>query len=362
VCLLSFTSLYGDTGLELDGIKGLSFDNYNRVDGLPISYGMHGGSESFDVYIRTIYRLASERVGWKGGLTLNLSKRRHIDLAFTTYSYSDTNDGWRVGDFENSLSSFLFKEDFRNYYQRQGVSFSVLGDLGTFLRGRAEYRYDRYSNLKTVAELSLFGWDKEFRPNPPITEGWMGSVEFEMTLDTRNDREDPTIGWYQSLIYEISDPTFGGTFDFQYSELTILRYNRMGSGKNLDMRLFATLGSSTAPPQRGINVYGVGGLRGFPDNFEPQYRGFIASIEGRFTLAERFRKSPLYRDQIRFLLFADMGGVKEKDSDRGMEVDGDFGIGLEGSGIITYSGLFLAFGVDDGEILTRLTFRVKKEF
>ena len=190
----------------------------------------------------------------------------------------------------------------------------------------------------------------------------MGSLEFNVSLDTRNHPENPTIGWYQSLLYEISDPALGGIFDFQYTELTINRYNRLGRSKNLDMRLFAVLGSATAPPQRGIHIHGVGGLRGFPDDFEPHYRGFISSLEGRFAMAEKYRRSPLYRDQIKFLLFADMGGVQGKGSDRRMKVDGDVGLGLEGSGLFTYSGLFLAFGLDDGDISTRLTFRVRKDF
>jgi outer membrane protein assembly factor BamA len=302
--------------VSMGGLKGLTLDNYNRVDGLPISYGLHGRSTRFDFALRAIYRIASERVGWRGELTARIMQDGDLRLGVETHSFSDTNDRWRVGDFENSLSSILFKEDFRNYFQRQGVSFFLSGRLEPVLRGGMEYRYDRYSSLSTVADFSLFGWGKTFRPNPEVSEGWMGSVRFNMELDSRNARENPTTGWYQSLSYEISDPALGGDFGFQYADITVYRFNRIAPGGNLDMKFRAALGSGGAPPQRGIHIYGVGGLRGYPDDFTPHRSAFVAGIEARFTLAGRFRHVPLYRDRVKVLIFADAGKVQDSGSGR----------------------------------------------
>jgi hypothetical protein len=348
--------------LELDGIKGVSFDNYNRVDGLPLTYGFHAESQSFEFYLKAIYRFANERVGGKGGLTIRPVREPDIAVMLSIYSFSDTQDRWRVGDFENSLSTFFFKEDFRNYYQRQGLTVSIVSDFFDVLRGEARYRIDRYTSLGTVAEMSLFGWAKDFRANPPIEDGWMGSLEFELIHDTRNDVEEPTLGWYQTLRYEISDPALGGDFDFQYMELSLYRFNRIGRGKNLDMKLFAALGSESAPPQRGVHIYGVGGLRGYPDDFSAHYRAFVSTIEARFILPESWQLTPLYRDRIQMLLFADVGGVRSRGPDGLWTLDGDAGIGLEGSGLTTYNGIFLAFDLDDDDIHPRLTFRVRREF
>ncbi len=356
-------SLYPQTiEMEFDGIKGVSFDNYNRVDGLPLTYGFHAESLSFDFYLKAIYRFASERVGWKGGLTVRPARVPDIAIMLSTYSFSDTQDRWRVGDFENSLSTFFFKEDFRNYYQRQGLTASIMGTLFDIVKGGVRYRIDRYTSLKTVAEMSFFGWAKDFRTNPTVEEGWMGSLEFELKHDTRNDVEEPAFGWYQTLVFEVSDPSLGGDFDFRYVELSLYRFNRIGQGKNLDLRLFAALGSESAPPQRGVHIHGVGGLRGYPDDFSPHYRAFLSTIEAIFTLPEPFQVTPLYRDQIRFLLFTDVGGVRSRGPEGTWTLDGDAGIGLEGSGLTTYSGIFLAIDLDDSEITPRLTFRIRKEY
>ena len=348
--------------LDLDGIEGFWFDNYNRVDGLPVTYGLHGGTGSLDFHLEAIYRIANERGGWRGAITFRPARDRDIALSLSTYSFSDTRDRWRVGDFENSLSSFLFKEDFRNYYQRKGLTASLLYGLNDILTGEARYRIDEYGSLETRAGVSLFGWAKEFRDNPPVEEGWMGSVELVQEYDTRNDVEQPTMGWHETLLFEISDPALGGDFDFHYTELSVRRFNRVGRGKNIDMRLFAAIGSETAPPQRGIHIHGVGGLRGYPDRFVPHYRAFVSSVEARFSLGKAYRKTPLYRDRIRFLLFADVGGVRSRGPEGAWTLDGDAGVGLEGSGLITYSGIFLALDLDDRDISPRLTFRVRKEY
>jgi outer membrane protein assembly factor BamA len=190
----------------------------------------------------------------------------------------------------------------------------------------------------------------------------MGSMKFGIELDTRNDLEDPTLGWYQSLLYEISRPGLGGNFDFQHVSLTVHRYNRLGKGKNLNMRFVGIMGSSGAPSQRGIHIHGVGGLRVFPDALTPFYRGFVSSVEARFDLGIRLRRTPLYRDEMTLLLFADVGGVEEKNNDVGMKVDGDVGIGLEGVGLLTYSGIFLGVRLDGGHPSARITFRVRRDF
>ena len=190
----------------------------------------------------------------------------------------------------------------------------------------------------------------------------MGSLEFELQLDTRNDVEDPTFGWYQTLMYEFSDPVLGGNFDFHYAELSIYRFNRIGRGKNLDLRFIGVFGSESAPPQRGVHIHGVGGLRGYPDNFSPHYRAFVSTIETRIALPGSFQVTPIYRDLIRILFFADVGGVRSRGPDGIWTWDGDIGFGLEGSGLTTYSGIFVAFDMDDRDISPRLTFRVRKEY
>ncbi len=348
------------TDIELDGFKGLTLDNYNRVDGLPVSYGLSGKGEVVDFKLRAIYRVASERVGWKAGMDLYLARMKDFKLSLSTYSFSDTEDRWRVGDFENSLSSILFKEDFRNYFQRQGLTASFRGELGVIVTGWVEYSYDRYSSLPREAEFSFFGWGKEFRPNPPVEEGWMGSLKIGARLDTRNDPVDPTVGWYQSLLFEISRPDLGGDFDFQRVTMTIRRYNRLGKGKSLDARFHGVAGSSGTPPQRGIHIHGVGGLRAYPDEFIPTSRGFVSSLEARFDLGRGLKRTPLYRDGMKLLLFAEIGGV-DTNSGEGMEVDGDAGIGLEGAGLITYSGIFLGVRLDGGCPTARVTFRVRRD-
>lgn len=353
--------LHGNVELDPDGVKGVSLDNYNRVDGLPVSYGLHGRDERFDFHVRAIYRIASERFGGMAGITVRIKRGRSIELSLQAHSITDTNDDWRIGDFENSMSSVLFKEDFRNYFERQGFSVSISGRRHRMLTGTIKYLYDRYTSLRTAADFSIFGWDKEFRSNSPVTEGWMGSLLVCEELDTRDDPEWPATGWYQSFGFESSDPGLGGDFGFYHISVTINRYTSVARGKNLDVRFLGSFGSKHAPLQRGVHVHGAGGLRGFPDDFIPHRGAFVSSVEGRLDLPKVFRKGPLHRDRMALLLFADVGGVQDRGSVRDMVVDSDIGAGIEGSGIFSYTGVFLAFGLGDEGRTPRVIFRIRKD-
>ncbi len=355
--------LHGNVELDLDGVKGVSLDNYNRVDGLPVSYGLHGRGERFDFHARAIYRLASERFGGLARIAVGVQVQgeRSIELSLQAHSITDTNDDWRIGDFENSISSVLFKEDFRNYFERQGFSVSVSGRHHRVLTGTVKYLYDRYTSLRMAADFSIFGWDKAFRSNSPVTEGWMGSLSVCEELDTRDDPEWPATGWYQSLGLEISDPWLGGDFEFYHTSLTINRYTEVTRGKNLDVRFFGSFGSEHQPLQRGVHVRGAGGLRGFQDDFIPHRGAFVSSVEGRVDLPKFFRKGPLHRERIDLLLFADVGGVHDRGPVRDMTVDSDIGAGLEGSGIFSYTGVFMAFGLGDEGRTPRVIFRIRKD-
>jgi outer membrane protein assembly factor BamA len=348
--------------IEPDGLYGVSLDGYNRVDGLPVTLGLRGSRGRVAFHLRAIYRIASERLGGRAGVSLRFLRERDVVAALEGHAFTDTNDRGRMGDFENSLSAFLFKEDFRNYYQRQGVSASIAGDLHPLLRARAAWTIDRYTSLARSTDFALFGWGKSFRPNPRVDEGWMGTLAVEIETDTRDDREQPSVGWFQRLRFEVADPALGGDFDFRRAEWTVRRYNRIGPGRRLDARFMGVWGSDRSPPQRGIHVHGVGGLRGRPDDFTPRARAFVASVEARLDLAKGLKRAMLFRDRLGLVFFADAGGFREPGPDGERRFDVDAGVGVDGAGILTYSGIFLALPIDDRGDGPRVTFRVRRDY
>jgi len=50
----------------------------------------------------------------------------------------------------------------------------------------------------------VFRNDQAWRPNPPIDDGHYTTLTGTVTFDTRNDRLDPTAGWFLRARFENS--------------------------------------------------------------------------------------------------------------------------------------------------------------
>src|SRR2546430_12482691 len=59
--------------------------------------------------------------------------------------------------------------------------------------------------IRRPPRSTLFPYTTLFRsPNPPIDAGHYTTLSGTVTLDTRNDRTDPTAGWFMSAQLESS--------------------------------------------------------------------------------------------------------------------------------------------------------------
>lgn len=241
--------LYGREDIGLD---------YQRVDGLFL-YWSPGvlASRQFGTSLKGKigYGFRSEEWSASGSLVQPLDPGGHLQLVLSGYSGTAYTDQTGVGDNENDLAAILFKEDFRDYYWREGFTGQLVLNAGRYLRLAAGYRVDDYSSLENKAAWSFAGG--EFRPNPPVQEGNMRSVIGQARIG----------GPYTHLRleYETSGEDIAGG-DFEFEQLTSQIRHRipLGPDKRLDMRVkYGTALSGSLPNQRRYLAGGLGTVRGY---------------------------------------------------------------------------------------------------
>ncbi len=288
---------------------------YNRVEG--VFLGLNAPKQFIpDVGHFSLYGFAGygfELKKWRYLVGLDrwfFSPRDYrFEIGGEFHSLTDTKDLWRMPYLENTLAAFFLREDFHDYFQREGFSAHVSQNFTPFLKVTVEYRADRYGSLKKGTDWSLFGGKKKFRPNPPLgkDEGDMRTVYGEIYWDTRDDRNYTTRGWYARFSAEAAMEDLGGEFDFRRYLLDIRHFWPIADGENLNVRLMLGSSEGHLPVQKNFELGGVSTLRGF--EFK-EFRGssmLLGNVEYRINSRIVGESLDLCGSCFDVILFTDWG-------------------------------------------------------
>jgi len=271
--------------------------SYNRVEGMPITLGPvleTAGSNPFRLRAHAIYRTESGATLEPGALGYQLRAEQEIGghgrlrVGGGLHSVIDPIEEWHLRNLENSLSTFLFRRDFRDHFERRGWSaFASLRQL----RGPWEVDligvWERHTSVASGSPWTLFRNEDAWRPQPLVGEGRIVTLAAETRYDTRSIAADPATGWLATGRLErtlsadlvrpaavlagplpIVDPSvreaepWGG---WTHGFADVRRYNRLGPGSRMNVRLLAagSLGRGALPPQRQHALGGEGSLPGY---------------------------------------------------------------------------------------------------
>ena len=296
-----FRLVRGDEGWGRGDFLVATGKSYNRVEGLPITFGPRirtAGSNPLRVDALAIYRteagltLDPEEMGYHARIEQYLGGHRAAWIGFTAHSVIEPIEEWQLSDLESGLATFLFHEDYRDHYERQGVSvYATLSPPGSPLSLGVEARRETHRTLAVGTPWTLARNDDPWRPQPIVAEGDVTALLGTATFDTRSSAADPATGWYvrarleqavQSdlqrgtayLIDPGADPRLSPIpllepLDyrlFSSGVIDIRRYNRVDPSSRLNFRLVAggSLDGDALPPQRQHALGGEGSLPGFP--------------------------------------------------------------------------------------------------
>ena len=251
---------------------------YNRVEGLFLGLGSEkryywDGRKDFSPYGSIGYGFISHR--WRGNIGLSRQfalgspgDDRLFEIGVEGYSLTDTKDQWRIKAAENTAAALLLREDFRDYFGREGFTAHTayyMQSRELFAEAMVGYRADRYETLDQNADWSLFGGHKVFRLNPPIDEGRMRSIFALIGASTTSEQQRVPHGWSVHANAEFANAgSFGGDFTFQQVVADVRRYQPIGRYDNLNLRMRLGTSHGSLPEQRTFDLGGLGSLPGFP--------------------------------------------------------------------------------------------------
>lgn len=393
---------------------------YNRVEGLPIVFG-----PTLDLRItptvsarldaRGILRTAAdndllrEDFGYSGRLELRFNGSRGAGIGVRAYSVVTGIEDRPLTRPEVGWSAFLFQRDEWDYFLQKGIGGYFYAYPARALRLEVGVRRDKESSVRSNDPWSLFRNSDRWRPNPLIDDGHFTTAGLSVELDTRNDTDVPSSGWWARASFEqswsddvapvslpiaVRNPIPTDDYSFNRVEFDLRRYTQLASNLRLAGRLLASgyAGGDPLPIQRRVSLGGADPMPGFgfrAFNCSPQ--GFrdaaltalcdrvIATqleVRSRLNLGLGYRyRDRLGRDIDRFIgidqadlvIFVDAGKAWLSGDGPGRvpnnripvlrEWKADVGVGIDAGGI----GVYLARAITDGQPL-RFTVRLNRQF
>jgi hypothetical protein len=253
------------TGLpEATRLGPLVRARYNRVDGPALHLG---GAVLSDLEPRPLlyalvgFAFSRERFLYDAGFEAPLGERRRFRMRGSAYRRTATEDGWIVGETENTLFALFARTDYRDHYEAEGIDGAATWEPGRDFALGVGAETEKVRSLDTETRFSIFGKDDRFRPNPPIQDGTQGVLSVfgrigPSPLPVRG-------GTSGDLTYERGGSPIDG--DSEYERLRGAAHTRVRLSPRQEARV-RVIGGATLdgalPPQKIWHVGGIGTLRG----------------------------------------------------------------------------------------------------
>ena len=170
------------------------------------------------------YGISDKRFKYRLSATLFDSKKRLFGIGGEWYSrIGYVPDGEFYGPVAISIISLLFKNDYRDYFLENGWRVFLRSAPSRQLDAALSFIAEQDYSLDAATEYSLFSRSGHYRVNPPVSEGAMRSVRFDLRLGPPRSPFDIVSRSALELSVERSSPRiWGSEFDFTryWAELT----------------------------------------------------------------------------------------------------------------------------------------------
>ncbi len=300
---------------------------YNRAEGFFFGFGSEkkfywDGSRIISGFGSFGYGFAMHR--WRMQLGLDRQFATSDDVLYETggevHSITDTKDEWLMKLSENNLAAIFFREDYRDYYQREGFSvhtarYSKEGDLSTMIDLR--YSNDRYNSMFNQTKWAVFGGDRNFRSNPLTNEGIIKNVSLMAGLSTVERYRNRSEGWDVYAKVEYGGKEFGGKYDYNQALIDIRRFQQLSDDDQLSFRL---RGGSLEGAMIQQKMFELGGANTMPAYGFKEFSGnrmMLANLEYQLQ-GEVIDEIFFWPNSINLMLFGDAGAVAKVTTKRAL--------------------------------------------
>ena len=290
---------------------------YNRVEGFFFGFGAEkkfywDGSKAVSGFGSFGYGFASHK--WRIQLGLDrqfaASSTSLYEIGAEAHSLTDTKDEWIMKLGENNLAALFFREDFRDYYQREGFSvhsawYTKDDDVSSMIDIR--FLNDRYASMNNEANWGVFGGNV-FRTNPVVNTGTMKSVTFSAGISTVEKYRYRSEGWNAYARAEYGGRSLGGDFDFTQTIVDIRRFQPLWEDNQINLRVRAGALEGAPIFQKyfelgGANTIPAFGFKEFIGN-----RLMLANLEYQLS-GEAIDEIFFWPNSLNIIAFGDAGAI-----------------------------------------------------
>ncbi|MEO5568371.1 MAG: hypothetical protein ABIR92_07750 [Gemmatimonadaceae bacterium] len=275
-----------------DPIHLASAGAYNRVEGLPINIGpsiyQRTGNGSFSLDAFAVVRTGSTfgsagDVGHDINSEIRFGQRTGPAIGGRLFNVIDPVESWQLSEIETSLAAFLFRRDYRDYFENRGLS-----GYGRFYVGRdasltGTFSDQRWGSRDLFNPFTLFRADANWRPNPTMDVGRLHIGNVTLKYDTRTKPDQPQSGFFVLVDAErgvgrltsppptvdpldpFTPPPVERGVEYTRGFVDLRSYNRLSPSGQISFRVVGGgwVGGDALPMQRRLSVEGSSVLPGF---------------------------------------------------------------------------------------------------
>jgi hypothetical protein len=264
-------------------------DWYSPVDELNIGWGFHNTIFDRTKFNHTLlsghvnYKTGAERAGYSFGIERPFFDEAILQVGASLHDLTATDDGWRLGDDEQSLVALAFRNTFRDYYRRKGYQLHVAVRPLNNQEVLVAWRDDRHFTLANTTDYGFFRDDHAFRPNARAVDADVRSIVVGYTYDTRGlgkqrpserysrhllddlfgERTDRDQGVRVDWRGELAPAAFEHDVDFRRYVATVRGWWEAAPRRLVSGRAIVGASHGALPPQRIFALGGIGSVRGY---------------------------------------------------------------------------------------------------
>ncbi len=340
--------------------------DYNRVDRLRLGLG-HQLQQPETMMPRLgaliEYAFGRERVLYGLQLEQPLLPPGRLALGFSMARRTDHSELQQVDDTENSLALLLGRQDYRDYFEREGFGAYLSWRVPDFSTVSIHVRNDHFDSLATDrGTRSWLHGERALRANPSVEVGEAHAFTVRLERLAHGTRRTRA-GLYHWIEFERAGADLRGDFDYARALGDVRSVVRLTPASTLALRLAGghTL-AGRLPRQKQFTVGGVDGLRAhaFAD-----YRGDqMVLAQAEYVIDLRRLRALAMECGLQAIAFVDAGRAWSNpshswDPDRQqIQADGGFGLGTSEDNLRVY----FARNLQDPDSDFVISVRLKRPF
>ncbi|MFN1833838.1 hypothetical protein AB2B38_001145 [Balneola sp. MJW-20] len=303
---------------------------YNRVDGLYLGIEKERmkwraddflGVEDININGQLGYSFGQSRFQYAVGFDKPIGDTKWLLIGAEYYNTTSTEDYWRTGLNENSITSVIAGYDYMDYFNKEGIGLYGLIKPGKNLELAVSYNDDRYSSIELATRSSLFGYRSTFRLNPVIDDLFneieLQNVILGITLNPEQRINSRFFSNTFSLRAELSGfSTNTGDFEFNKYMAESKSAIRLDRSTLLRLRLMGGSITGLAPDFKNFALGGIGSMRATGYKQLTGNQMLLSNLELEFGKSSRSENSHGWVDlsDTFIILFMDSGWSSYSDN------------------------------------------------